>query len=135
MINTDQDLSTPTENTKGKVQQVLAAARHQTGEAVARSGEYVRERPAVSLGSAFAVGFALGALAVLAAGQKPAPRRSLSAESRDRLAELFGNVAGTVRGPLDRTYSSVSDSASALSDGVVKAFQKVASTQRKCGWW
>jgi|GEM_PF-5151918 len=135
-MNTEYDFSAATGAARDKVQQALDTARQQAGDVVARGTQCVRERPAVTLLTAFAIGVAVGA--VVAASTRPEPRpRTLSDsldDSRTRLAELFGTVAANLQGPLSKTYASVSDSASSLTDSVSRALEKI-HPPKKFGWW
>ena len=134
-MNTEYDFSAATDAARGKAQQAIDTARQHTEDAVARGSQYVRERPAVSVFSAFAIGLAVGA--IVAVATRPAPPRSALAssleDSRDRLAELFGTVAANLRGPLNKTRASISDGASSLSDSVARALESCPAS--KFRWW
>ncbi|HEY8900478.1 MAG TPA: hypothetical protein VIM61_08695 [Chthoniobacterales bacterium] len=134
-MNTEYDFSAATETARAKAQQALETARAQTEDAVARGSQYVSERPVVSVFSAFAIGLAVGALVAVAT--RPAPPRSKLAtsleDSRDRLAELFGTVASNLRGPINKTRSSLSDGAASLSDSVARALESCPAS--KLRWW
>ncbi len=131
-MNTEYDFSAATDVAREKVNETLSTVRHQAGQAVERGSRYVREQPAVSLASAFAVGVAVGA--VVAVLLRPEPRKPTFADaldgSRDRLAELLGNVADQLRDPLQRTCSSVSESATSLAETLAHAAGKLPAP-----WW
>ncbi len=113
----------------------LSSVRDRTGDAIAIGEQCVRDRPRVSLLSAFAIGLAAGVL--IAHATRPAPRRPSLADSlgdsKERLAELFGSVAAQLRDPLKKKVSAVSDNASRLlSDSFADALAKFP---RKLRWW
>ena len=114
-------------------QSALDTARTHAGDALTRGSECVRERPATSLLTAFALGVAVGAIVAAATRSEPKPVVSLD-DSRTRLAEILGTVAANLRGPLSKTYASMSDSASSLSDSVTRTLEKI-HPPKKFGWW
>lgn len=131
-MRNEYDFSVATEAARHQARKALVAARERGGEVVSRGERYVRERPAILLASAFAAGFAVGALVVLAT--RPAPRRPVSSEARERVADLLGTIASNLRNPLRQAYFSFSDGASALSDSVSHALEKVSSARKKSSW-
>jgi hypothetical protein len=133
-MNTEYDFSAATDVARDKVQQALDTARQQAGDAVARGAQCVRERPAATLLTAFAIGIAVGAAVAVATRPEPKSLASAAEDSRTRLAELLGAVAANLRGPLSKTYASVSDSASSLTDSVSRALEKI-HPPKKFGWW
>lgn len=132
LMNKEYDFSIATDTAREKVQSALSTARQHTEDAVHRGGDYIRERPATSIASAFALGLAVGALVVLAV--RPSQKKSRTRESRERLADTLGNIAENLRSPLERTLSSVSEGATSLSDSVAQAWEKIAAVKRKSGW-
>jgi hypothetical protein len=138
-VDNEYDFSAAAEGARDKVRNAIDTARQRTGEVVARGEQCVRERPGTSLLSAFALGLAVGALIAIAS--RPQPKATLMdtlgdsiGDSRDRLADMFGSVASNLRGPLKRTYSSVSDGASTIGDSVMRAVEKVCPSKNK-SWW
>lgn len=132
-MNTEYDFSAATGAARDRVQTAFETARYRAGDAITRGSDCVRERPAATLLTAFAVGVAVGALVAAATRSEPKPLVSLD-DSRTRLAEILGTVATNLRGPLSKTYSSMSDSASSLSDSVSRALEKI-HPPKKFGWW
>jgi len=126
-MNTEYDFSAATGAARDKVQHALDTARQQAGDVVACGTQCVRDRPAVSLLTAFAIGVAVGAVVAAATRSEPEPRTLTDSigDSRARLAELFGTVAANLQGPLSKTCASVSDSASSLTDSVTRVLEKI----------
>ncbi|MDD5200334.1 MAG: hypothetical protein PHC88_11100 [Terrimicrobiaceae bacterium] len=125
-MKTEYDFSAAAETARDKVQQALDSARQRTDNVVACSEKCVRERPALTLLAAFGVGIAAGAVVALVMRPAP-PRPSLTVkkeEIRDRLADLLGTLATNLRGPVDRTCSSLGDGAAILSDAVTRTLKK-----------
>jgi hypothetical protein len=135
-MNTEYDFSAATGAARDKMQHALDTARQQAGDVVACGAQCVRERPAVSLLTAFAVGIAVGAVAAAVTRPEPKARTVTDSigDSRARLAELFDAVAANLQGPLSKTYATVSDSASSLTDSVSRALEKI-HPPKKFGWW
>lgn len=132
-MNTEYDFSAATGAARDKVQSALETARHHAGDAITRGSECIRERPATTLLTAFAVGVAVGVVVAAATRSEPKPVVSVD-DSRTRLAEILGTVAANLRGPLSKTYASMSDSASSLTDSVTRALEKI-HPPKKFGWW
>jgi hypothetical protein len=129
------DLPSSAEQLREKTAEALSATRECAENALSEGSRCIRERPGLSLLIALVVGLVLGAL--LGRALRPAPRRvfldSVS-DSREKLADLFGNVATNLRGPLEKTVSSVSDGAHNLADSVSHAWEKVRPARLR-GWW
>lgn len=131
-MNNEYNFSAAPRLARERVQDALSTARQRTSQAVSRGGEYVRERPAISVSSAFAAGLAVGILVVMAV--RPTPKKSRLTDSRERLADALGHLAESLRGPLGKTYSSVSTGAAALSDTVSQAIEKVSAATPRSFW-
>ena len=134
-MNFENDFPSAAATARDKVHDAISTARERTGDALARGGQVVQERPYVALFSAFAIGLAVGV--ILAGRPAPKPRRLTLAESlgdsRERLAELMGTVASHLREPIRKTVSSVSDRATnMIGASLSDALDRVP---RKLRWW
>jgi hypothetical protein len=111
----------------------LATARERAADAVSEGTRCIRERPGQAVLVALGIGLLAGVL--LGRALRPTPRPSALADSREKLADLLGGVASNLRGPLERTVSTVSDGASNLADSVSHAWDKVCPARRLRNWW
>jgi hypothetical protein len=123
------DLSTAADQARD----TLAAAREHATNAVSEGARCIRERPGQSVLVALGIGLVAGVL--IGRALRPAPRSFALTDSKEKLAELLGGVAANLRGPLERTVSTVSDGASNLAGSVSHAWDKVCPARRLRNWW
>jgi hypothetical protein len=111
----------------------LAAARERAASAISQGTRCIREHPGQAVLVALGLGLVAGAL--LGRAFRIEPPRSSFSDSKEKLAELLGGMASNLRGPLERTVSTVSDGASNFAGSVSHAWDKVCPARRLRNWW